>query len=275
MERLRALWHNHWVRLALFAILAAGGYFLFKALVPEFDLQELLDDVASELGAWTYLVVGALAFLETGAFVGLVAPGETFVILAGAVAGVGETNVIITLAIVWFSAWLGDTASFFLGAKLGRGFILRHGPKVRITEERFGQVEGYFKKHGGKTILIGRFIGLVRALAPFVAGSSKMEYRAFVPYSILGTGLWATTFTLLGYFAARSLDQVEKLAGRGIFLFGLTVAVIVGVVVAVRYLREAENRRRWSTRCRGTGRSGPCWRSGAGSSRRPASSGTG
>jgi membrane protein DedA with SNARE-associated domain/membrane-associated phospholipid phosphatase len=244
MDRLRALWGNHWVRLAVFAALAAAGYFLFKALVPEFDLQDLLDDVASTLGAWTYLAVGLLAFLETGAFVGLVAPGETFVILAGAVAGVGETNVIITLAIVWFSAWLGDTASFFLGARLGRGFILRHGPKVRITEERFGQVEGYFKKHGGKTILIGRFIGLVRALAPFVAGSSRMEYRAFVPYSILGTGLWATTFTLLGYFAARSLDQVEKLAGRGIFLFGLTVAVIVGVVVIVRYLRVAENRRK-------------------------------
>ena len=149
---------------------------------------------------------------------------------------------IITLAIVWFSAWLGDTASFFLGARLGRGFILRHGPKVRITEERFAQVEGYFQRHGGKTILIGRFIGLVRALAPFVAGSSKMEYRAFVPYSILGTGLWAATFTLIGYFAARSLDQVEKLAGRGIFLFGLTVAVIVGIVVSVRYLRVAENR---------------------------------
>ncbi len=232
------------MRLALLAALAAGAYFLFKALVPDFDLQDLLDDVAAKLGAWTYLAVGALAFLETGAFVGLVAPGETFVILAGAVAGVGETNVIITLAIVWFSAWLGDTASFFLGARLGRGFILRHGPRVRITEERFGQVEGYFERHGGKTILIGRFIGLVRALAPFVAGSSGMEYRAFVPYSILGTGLWAATFTLLGYFAARSLDQVEKLAGRGIFLFGLTVAVIVGIVVAVRFLRVPENRRR-------------------------------
>ena len=242
LERLKALGQNHWVRLALLAALAAVGYFVFKALVPDFDLQDLLDDVAARLGAWTYLAVGALAFLETGAFVGLIAPGETFVILAGAVAGVGETSVIITLAIVWFSAWLGDTASFFLGARLGRDFILRHGPRVRITEERFGQVEGYFKRHGGKTILIGRFIGLVRALAPFVAGSSKMEYRAFVPYSILGTGLWAATFTLIGYFAARSLDQVEKLAGRGIFLFGLSVAVIVAIVTSVRYLRVAENR---------------------------------
>ncbi len=241
-DRARKLLADKRVRIPLIAALAVGAYFLVKAVLPEIDLQEILDDVAATLGAWTYLVVGLLAFLETGAFVGLVAPGETFVILGGAVAGVGETNVIITLAIVWFSAWLGDTASFFLGHRLGRGFILRHGPKVRISEERFAQVEGYFERHGGKTILIGRFIGLVRALAPFVAGSSGMTYRDFVPYSILGTGLWAATFTLLGYFAARSLDQVEKLAGTGTFLFGITVAVIVGIVVTVRFLKVPENR---------------------------------
>ena len=243
-ERLRALLADKRVRLPLIAALAVGAYFLVKALLPEIDLQEILDDVARTLGAWTYLAVGLLAFLETGAFVGLVAPGETFVILGGAVAGVGETNVILTLAIVWWSAWLGDTASFFLGRRLGAKFILRYGPKVRITEERFHQVEGYFDRHGGKTILIGRFIGLVRALAPFVAGSSGMTYRGFVPYSILGTGLWATTFTLIGYFAAQSLDQVEQIAGRGTFLFGVTIAVIVGIVLAVRHLKVEENRAR-------------------------------
>ena len=244
MDRFKELWHKKWFRLPLIAAIAIGAYFLVKALLPEVDLQEILDDVARTLGDWTYIVVGVLAFLETGAFVGLVAPGETFVILGGAVAGVGETNVILTLAIVWFSAWAGDSVSFFLGRRLGRGFILKHGPKVRITEERFGQVEGYFSKHGGKTILIGRFVGLVRALAPFVAGSSGMEYRAFVPYSVLGTGLWSATFVLVGYFAAQSLDQAAHLVGQGTFLFGITVGVIVGIVVAVRFLREPENRQR-------------------------------
>jgi membrane protein DedA with SNARE-associated domain/membrane-associated phospholipid phosphatase len=243
-ERFKELWHKKWFRLPLIAAIAIGGYFLVKALLPEVDLQEILDDVARTLGDWTYLVVGVLAFLETGAFVGLVAPGETFVILGGAVAGVGETNVIVTLAIVWFSAWAGDSVSFFLGRRLGRGFILRHGPKVRITEERFGQVEGYFKKHGGKTILIGRFVGLVRALAPFVAGSSGMDYRGFVPYSILGTGLWSATFVLIGYFAAQSLDSAAHLVGQGTFLFGITVGVIVAIVVTVRYLRVPENRQK-------------------------------
>jgi membrane protein DedA with SNARE-associated domain/membrane-associated phospholipid phosphatase len=244
LDTARRLLAHKRVRIPLLVALAIGGYFLVKALLPEIDLQELLDDVARTLGGWTYLAVGVLAFLETGAFVGLVAPGETFVILAGAVAGVGETDVILTIAVVWASAFAGDTASFVLGIRLGRRFILRHGPRVRITEERFKQVEAYFNRHGGKTILIGRFIGLVRALAPFIAGSSGMAYRAFAPYSILGTGLWAAAFTLIGYFAARSLDQVAHLAGQGTFLFGVTVAVIVAIVVTVRYLRRPENRER-------------------------------
>ena len=125
-------------------------------------------------------------------------------IIAGAIAGQGETSIVITIALVWVSAWAGDSASFYIGTRLGRDFILRHGHRVRITPERFAQVEDYFSRHGGKTILVGRFLGLVRALAPFIAGSSGMRYRAFLPYSVLGTGLWAATFSLLGYFLART-----------------------------------------------------------------------
>ena len=242
LSRVRGLLADHRVRVLLVIAALIGGYFLVKAVLPEIDLQDILDEVAAALGDWTYLIVGAFAFLETGAFVGLVAPGETMVILAGAVAGVGETSVVITLAIVWFCAWAGDSVSFMLGRRLGKEFVMRHGPRIRITPERFKKVEDYFRRHGGSTILIGRFVGLVRALAPFVAGSSGMQYRGFVPFSILGTGLWAATFTLVGYFASRSLDQAAEIVGQGTFLFGSTVAVIVVLVVVVRYLRQQENR---------------------------------
>lgn len=219
-------------------------YVLFGDRLPTIDAQGILDDVSTGLGDWTYLLVSVLAFLETGAFVGLVFPGETAVIVAGAVAGQGETSIVITIALVWFSAWAGDSVSFWIGTRLGREFILRHGHRVRITPERFAQVEDYFARHGGKTILVGRFIGLVRALAPFIAGSSGMRYRAFLPFSVLGTGLWATAFSLLGYFLAENLHVAEELAGRGLFAFGALVAVVVGTVLAVRYLRVAANRER-------------------------------
>ena len=122
-----------------------------------------------------------MAFLETGAFVGLVAPGETVVIAGGVIAGQGEIELLPLIGIVWTCAILGDTTSFFIGRRLGRGFLEKHGPKVRITHERLEQVERYFDRHGGKTILIGRFIGLVRALAPFIAGSSGMRLPALHP----------------------------------------------------------------------------------------------
>jgi membrane protein DedA with SNARE-associated domain/membrane-associated phospholipid phosphatase len=239
---MRVSLRDHRFRLVLIATAAVAAYFLITRLLPDVDLQQLLKDVSDTLGAWTYLLVGTFAFLETGAFVGLVAPGETVVILAGAVAGQGATSLYVTIAIVWTAAWGGDSASFLLGRRLGRGFVMRHGPRVRITPERFAQVESYFSRHGGKTILIGRFVGLVRALAPFIAGSSGMRYRQFVPYSILGTGLWAGCFTLVGYFASRSLDRAAELAGRGTFLFGTVVVVVVAIVVTVRFLRRPENR---------------------------------
>jgi undecaprenyl-diphosphatase len=202
------------------------------------DPKELIGDIASALGAWTYALVGVMAFLETGAFVGLVAPGETVVIAGGVIAGQGEIDLIPLIGLVWICAVLGDTTSFFIGRRLGRRFLERHGPRVKITPERLHQVEGYFDRHGGKTILIGRFIGLVRALAPFIAGSSGMPYRRFIPYSIVGTGLWSTVFCVLGYIFWRSFDQVAHIAGQAIFGFGLTVAVIVGIVVAYRRRRE-------------------------------------
>jgi membrane protein DedA with SNARE-associated domain/membrane-associated phospholipid phosphatase len=202
------------------------------------DPKKVIGDIAQALGPWTYVVVGVMAFLETGAFVGLVAPGETVVIAGGVIAGQGEIELLPLIGIVWICAVLGDTTSFYVGRRLGRKFLEEHGPRVKITHERLEQVEGYFDRHGGKTILIGRFIGLVRALAPFIAGSSGLAYRRFVPYSIVGTGLWATIFCTLGFIFWRSFDRVAHIAGQAIFGFGITVAVIVGIVVA--YRRRAE-----------------------------------
>ena len=110
--------------------------------------------------------------------------------------------------------------SFWLGRRLGRGFLLKHGPRVKITEERLEQVEAFFARRGGVTILIGRFLGLVRALAPFVAGASKMPFRQFLPYDVVGCGLWASTFTLLGYFSWRNIDRAAEIASTGAFVIG-------------------------------------------------------
>jgi membrane protein DedA with SNARE-associated domain/membrane-associated phospholipid phosphatase len=223
--------------LAVVVVLALAVY--SSGVLSELpDPKKLIGDIAQALGPWTYALVGVSAFLETGAFVGLVAPGETIVIAGGVIAGQGEIELIPLIGLVWVCAVLGDTTSFFIGHRLGRKFLERHGPRVKISHERLEQVEGYFDRHGGKTILIGRFIGLVRALAPFIAGASGLAYKRFLPYSVVGTGLWSTVFCVLGYVFWRSFDQVAHVAGQAIFGFGLTVAVIAGIVVA--YRRRAE-----------------------------------
>lgn len=227
---------------AVIAVAVAAGYYVISRQLGHLDLQGLLEDISNTLGAWTYLLVGFFAFAETGAFIGLVVPGETTMLLGGAVAGQGAIDIYLLIAVAWFAAWLGDTTSFFIGRRLGREFVLKHGPRVGIGHERFEKVEDYFSRHGGKTIFIGRFISLVRALAPFIAGSSGMRYRAFVPYSILGTGLWASAHILVGYFFSRSIESAAEYAGRGAFLLATTIVVVVGIVVAVRYLRVEENR---------------------------------
>jgi membrane protein DedA with SNARE-associated domain/membrane-associated phospholipid phosphatase len=232
-----------WVRRGL-VVAAIVAFFVFRGDLPHIDLEGAIQDLSSGLGAWTYLLVGALAFLETGAFVGLIAPGEFTVMLGGAVAGQGDISLPLILAITWLCAFAGDSVSFLLGARLGRGFLVRHGKRFRITEDRLEQVETYFSRYGGRTILIGRFIGLVRALAPFIAGSSRLPYRNFAPFSILGTGLWSTGLILAGYFAAQSLDTVTRIVGKGLFVFAIVVGVVVALFLAFRFLRDPENRGR-------------------------------
>jgi membrane protein DedA with SNARE-associated domain len=230
-------------RFVLSIVLVIGlGVYASGLLSQLPDAKKVIEDLADALGTGTYALVGVMAFLETGAFVGLIAPGEFTVIVGGVIAGQGTISVILLLGIVWLCCVLGDSASFFIGRRLGRSFLEKHGPRVMITHERLATVDEYFAKHGGKTILIGRFVGIVRAVAPFVAGSSGMAYRNFLPFSVIGTGLWGSFYTLLGYFFYQSFDKVAGYAGRATFVFATLVGLIVGIVWINRKLRVAENR---------------------------------
>jgi membrane protein DedA with SNARE-associated domain/membrane-associated phospholipid phosphatase len=243
-----------WRRRRLEPTLLAGGVlvavaaFVYSLGVIHFpDLEQLLIDVGERLGSWTYLLVGALAFFETGAFVGLVAPGETALLLGGLVAGQGQVDVLTMIAIVWACAVAGDLTSFYLGRRLGRAFMVKHGAKVQITEARLEQVERFFDRHGGKAILIGRFVGLVRAIAPFLAGSSGMPLRRFVPYDVIGAGLWGSTFVVLGYVFWQSFSQLVDYAKKGALALGAVIVFVVAIVWVVRWVRNADNRTRLRT----------------------------
>ena len=211
------------------AVIAAVLFVLTSTgTIPLPDWEEILTDVSETLGTWTYALVGGMAFLETGAFVGLVAPGETAVVLGGVVAAHGDVSLPVMLLVVWWSAALGDLVSFLLGRKLGRPFLVQRGPRLGVTPDRLARVESFFDKHGPKAILIGRFVGIIRAVAPFLAGASGMRLRTFIPWSLLGTAAWAATFTLVGYIFSESFSSAAEITTRG----ALGLAVVAALALA-------------------------------------------
>jgi undecaprenyl-diphosphatase len=208
------------------------------------NLEDLARDIGSMLGPYTYALVGAMAFLETGAGVGLVAPGELVVILGGVAAGQGEVELAPLIALAWVCAVAGDTVSFFLGRRLGRGFLIERGDRFGLSGDRLERIERHFARHGGETILLGRFIGLVRSLAPFVAGASRMPARRFLPMTALAAAIWATACTLLGYVFWNSVDEALALAKESSLALAAVVLAGFAVRLAARRLTRFRARRR-------------------------------
>jgi membrane protein DedA with SNARE-associated domain/membrane-associated phospholipid phosphatase len=207
-------------------------------------IENLIEDFAHSLGSWAYLFAAVMATAETAAFVGFIAPGEFTIILGGVLAGEGTLSIELLIGIVWASIVLGDSIGFLLGRRLGRNFAITHGHRIRLTEERIQRVEGYFQRHGGKTIFLGRWVGFVRPLMPFTAGASGMAYRRFLPYDVLSAGLFGSTFCLLGFFFWHSLDQISSIAGRGALGLGILAALVAGGILAFKRLRDPAERRR-------------------------------
>jgi membrane-associated protein len=227
-----------WAPLALGAVAVAAFVTLAAGVVRPPDLDGALSDLADTLGPWTYALVAGLAFLETGAFVGLIAPGETAIVLGGVVAAQGRVSLPVILAIAWAAAALGDLASFALGHRLGRRFLVARGPRLGVSAPRLERVETFFDRHGPKAILVGRFVGLVRAVAPFLAGASGMRLRAFLPWSLLGTCLWTALFTLVGYAFHRSFSQAAGTAAH----VALGLALVAAAALAWRAHRAQRQR---------------------------------
>jgi membrane-associated protein len=217
---------------AALAVVAALG--VLAGWVPVPDLSGALEDASRTLGAWAYPAVGGLAFLETGAFIGLAVPGETAVVVGGVVAASGDVELAPMIALVWIAAVAGDLVSFVIGRRLGRPFLERHGPRVRMDEKRLAQVERFYAQHGGSAVLLGRFVGLIRAVSPFVAGASGLELRRFLPWSLAGTLAWAATFTLVGYGFSESFADSGETAARIALGAALAVAAAYAAILTLR-----------------------------------------
>jgi membrane protein DedA with SNARE-associated domain len=197
-------------------------------------MLQLLEHLTGALGPWTYAIVGALVFMETVAFIGLLAPGEVTLLVGGAAAANGDVGLLPTLAIVWACGILGDLTGYTLGRRYGWSLIRKVGPRLGLDESRRQRIDERLARWGGKALVAGRFVGPVRVFAPFAAGTSGMSRRRLVRLSALGVGLWAPTLVLASYAFADAIGSYMQYAGN----------VILGVIAAAAAVYVVRRRRR-------------------------------
>ena len=189
------------------AIPASGA----PAKLPVPMIERLIEDIANGLGQWAYLLVAFMAMAETAAFLGFIAPGEFTIILGGVLAGEGTLSIQLLIGIVWVVV-RDRRLDRVLPRPPARARLHPQARARRCGSRRSAsrRSRSSSRRHGGKTIFIGRWLGFVRPLMPFTAGASGMTYRRFLPYDVLGAGLWATTLCLLGYIFWHSFEQVAS-----------------------------------------------------------------
>ena len=162
-------------------------------------LDTHLTEIVRSYGVLTYGILFLIIFAETGFVVTPFLPGDSLLFTAGAIAALGSLQIWGIVLILIVAAILGDTVNYWIGHYFGRKII--DNPKFPfINQEHIDKTEQFYKKHGGKTIILARFVPIVRTFAPFVAGVGVMDYRKFIAYNAIGGVIWVSLFTLAGYF---------------------------------------------------------------------------
>lgn len=157
-----------------------------------------LGEIISNYGTLTYAILFGIIFVETGLVFMPFLPGDSLLFAAGAFAALGNFNIVLLLALMIVAAILGDTVNYWIGHFFGDRLVAN--PRVPINKEHIEETQKFFDKHGGKTIILARFVPIVRTFAPFVAGIGRMKYSQFVSYNIIGGFTWVLVATLAGYF---------------------------------------------------------------------------
>ena len=161
-------------------------------------LDAHLGRIISAYGITAYLILFAIIFIETGLVFAPFLPGDSLLFVAGAFAAQGSLNIFVLLLLLTLAAIAGDAANYWIGHFSGEKMVAFH--KFPVNENHLKKTQEYFQKHGGKTIILARFIPIIRTLAPFVAGAGKMHYGKFLYFNVIGAVLWITLCTLAGYF---------------------------------------------------------------------------
>jgi membrane-associated protein len=198
-------------------------------------IDKHLQEIIAQAGAWTYLILFMIIFMETGLVITPFLPGDSLLFAAGAFAATGSFNVYLLALLLWAAAVLGDNLNYWLGRTIG--------PKVFSgTENRFfnrkhlDRTQAFYDKHGGMTLVLARFMPIVRTFAPFVAGIGKMSYPRFLAFSIGGGALWISLFTFAGFFFGNM--PFVKANFKLVIVAVILLSVLPAVIEALKHRRE-------------------------------------
>ena len=171
--------------------------FLFDFIM---HIDEHLVELIKDFGFWTYGLMFLIVFIETGVVIFPFLPGDSLLFASGALAAIGGLKLTLVLLTFFVAAVLGDSLNFEIGKRVGT--TIKPGSFLGrfISQENVEKAQLFFNKHGGKTVLIARFMPFIRTFIPFVAGASRMNYRYFLMYNIIGGALWTAVCVLAGYF---------------------------------------------------------------------------
>ncbi|MDO8498259.1 MAG: VTT domain-containing protein [bacterium] len=166
-------------------------------------------DLASLIQAVGYLGIFTIVFLESGLLIGFFFPGDSLLFTAGFLASQGFFDIKILIAGCFVAAIAGDSIGYLIGAKLGPKIFTKTS-SIFFHKKHLERAQSFYDKHGGKTIILARFIPVIRAFAPVVAGAGKMDYKRFVFFNFFGAVLWAIGVTLAGYYLGNLIPDVDK-----------------------------------------------------------------
>lgn len=199
-----------------------------------------LDQLVAEYGVWVYAIMFVIVFCETGLVFTPFLPGDSLLFAAGALAASGRLNVALLVGLLTVAAILGDSVNYWIGRTAGEG-LQRRFPRL-IRRQHLDKTHDFFERYGGKTIVIARFVPIVRTFAPFVAGASRMEYRRFGTFNIIGGILWVFSMTISGYLFG-NIPVVED----NFTLVVLAIIALSLVPMAVEWWRGSRARKRART----------------------------
>ncbi|MCX6697357.1 MAG: VTT domain-containing protein [Methanoregula sp.] len=207
------------------------------------NLDQNLIFVAQTYGMWTYLILFFIIFFETGFVITPFLPGDSLLFVSGAAAASGILDLQLLIVVFIFGAIIGDTVNYWIGNYVGLHVFLERFPNF-VKKEYIDRTYEFYEKYGGATIVVARFVPVVRTFAPFLAGVGTMQYRRFLFYNIVGGVLWTFVVVLAGYYFGTFSIVKENMS---LLIFLVLLATLVTVIIIIAGLITAFRKKRSQT----------------------------